>query len=82
MLTYIETAAHVFLHCYHFIDQCQPRLGSLSQIDHDMLELNENLLIDTLLCGNPKHNVLFNSEILMTSISYILSTKIFDGNLM
>ena len=74
--------AHFFLHCHNFIHQCQILLDSLSQIDHDILELNENLLIDTLLLGNPKYSALINSEILMTSISYILSSKRFDGNLM
>ena len=74
--------AHFFLHCHNFILQHQILLDSLSQIDHDILELNENLLIDTFMLGNPKYSALINSEILMTSISYTLSSKRFDGSLM
>ena len=35
-----------------------------------------------MLSGNPKFSVLVNSEILMTSTSYISSTMTFDGNSM
>ena len=52
--------------------QRQTLLGSLSQTDHDILKLDENLVTDTLLFGNPKNRVSINSEILMTSIFYIL----------
>ena len=62
--------------------QRQTLLGSLSQTDHDILKLDENLVTDTLLFGNPKNRVSINSEILMTSIFYILWTNRFDGNLM
>ena len=61
--------------------QRQTLLGSLSQTDHDILKLDENLVTDTLLFGNPKNRVSINSEILMTSIFYILWTNRFDGNL-
>ena len=56
-------------------------MDSFSQIDHDILKLNENL-IDTMLFGYPKQSVSVNSEILTTSISYVLSVQRFDGNLM
>ena len=46
---------------------------SLPQIGHDILKLNESLLIDTLSFGNPIYNALINSEILMTCISYIFA---------
>ena len=46
-----------------------------------MLKLNENFLIDRLLFGNPKYSFSINSEILMTSISYILLTKRFNESL-
>lgn len=32
-------------------------LDSVSQIDHEILKLNENLLIDNLLVGNPKYSI-------------------------
>ena len=62
--------------------QRQTLWDSLSQIFPDILKLNENVLIDTLLFGNPKVSDLVNSKILMTSTSYISSTMRFDGNLM
>ena len=68
----IKTTAHFFLHCHNFMHQRQTLLGSLSQTDHDILKLDENLVTDTLLFGNLKNRVSINSEILMTSIFYIL----------
>ena len=62
-------------------NQNQTLLDSFSQIDHDILKLNENL-IDAMLFRYPKQSVSVNSETLTTSISYVLSVKRFDGNLM
>lgn len=77
----LETTAHVSLHCYNFMHQRETTLDNLSQVVHDILKLNENLQIDTLLFGDPKCSVSINSEILLTSISYILLPKRFDGSL-
>ena len=62
-------------------NQHQTLLDSFSQIDHNILKLNENL-IDTMLFGYLKKKFSVNSEILTTSFSYVLSVKRFDGNLM
>ena len=66
-----ETMAHFFLHCHNFMHQCQTLLECLSQTGHDISELNENLLTDILLFGNPKYGVSISCNILMTTISYI-----------
>ena len=54
----------------------QTFFDSLSQIDHVVHKLHENLVI------NPNYIVLVNSEILMTTISNILSKNRLHGNLM
>ena len=33
--------------------KCQTLMDSLSEIDHDTSKLNKNVLIDTLMFGNP-----------------------------
>ena len=53
----IEIIAHFFLHFHNLMYQHQTLLDSISQIDYDILKLNENLVIDTFLFGNPKYSV-------------------------
>ena len=61
----------------------QTLLNILSQIDHGIFKLNENLSIDTLLFGNPRYSVfVVNCKILITTISYILPTMRYDGYLL
>ena len=60
----------------------QTFFDSLPQIDHIIHKLHENRVINTLLFGNPNYIVLVNSEILMTTISNILSKNRLHGNLM
>ena len=69
----IKTMDHFFLHCLNFIHQRQFLLDSLSQIDHDILKLND-LLIDTVIRKSPKYSVSINSKI------FLITTKTFDGN--
>ena len=45
----IKTRAYFFLHCHNFMHQRQTLLESLSQVVHDILRLNENLLTDRCL---------------------------------
>lgn len=77
----IETTVQYFLHCHNYNHQRQILLDSLLNIDTDPPNLNENLLTDMLLFGNPKYNSSLNYKILTASISYILSTKRFEKSL-
>ena len=77
----IETTVHFFLHCQNYTFQRITLMDSLSKIDLDLTDLNENLLTEVLLFGHPKYSKSVHSEILMASISYILFTKRFGENL-
>ena len=50
----IETTVHFFLHCHNFMHQYA--------FDQYILKLNENLIIDKLLFGNPKYSVSIDSD--------------------
>ena len=73
-----ETVTHYFLRCPNFTQQRIYLMNELNKIDPNLLLVNENLLLLTLLYGNTQFNDDLNSRILLLTIEFIHSSKRFD----
>ena len=56
-------------------------LDSVSQIDHEILKLHENLLIDNLLVGNPKYSISVKEVVVRICFSKKVFLKTYLYNL-
>ena len=56
-------------------------LSTINNIDCGLLDLTETVLIKTLLLGNCSVDAQTNTQILNTTIEYILTTKRFEESL-
>ena len=63
-----ETITHYFLRCPNFTQQRIYLMNELNKIDPNLLLVNENLLLLTLLYGNTQFNDDLNSRILYLTI--------------
>ena len=50
-------------------------MNDLKIIDENILRLSENSLVQLLLFGDPKYNLIDNYHILNTSINFVLRSK-------
>ena len=78
----IESTEHFFLHCLNFDEERQDLFNNLNDIDRNLVLLPSSELVTILLYGKASFNNVSNFQILSSSISFILSTKRFDGNLL
>ena len=78
----IESTEHFFLHCLNFDEERQDLFNNLNDIDCNLVSLPSSELVSILLYGKASFNNVSNFKILSSSISYILSTKRYDGNLL
>ena len=77
----VESNVHFFLHCQNFSNERQILLNNLSNIDIDIANFNDNNLVELLLYGSSLFDDRTNNAILTLTISFILATKRFEGNL-
>ena len=78
----IESTEHFFLHCLNFDEERQDLFNNLNDIDRNLVLLPSSELVTILLYGKASFNNVSNFKILSSSISFIMSTKRFDGNLL
>ena len=76
-----EDTKHFFLRCQHFSTFRTTLLDELNTIEPNLLFLNENDFIETLLFGNSNFSNEINHRILKCTISYLKNTTRFDGEL-
>ena len=75
----VESTIHYFLHCPQI--ERHTLLNTISQIDNSnesSNDSNESNLIQHLLFGDPSKDTETNTEILNTTVNYVLTTKRFD----
>ena len=75
---HIESTVYFFLHCPNFITQRQTLLNKLKSINASIMAENENSVVRTLLFGRPDFNYSTNKEIINATISFILTTELFN----
>ena len=76
-----ETLNHLFLHSPWFIHNRQKPLLKIERIIHDIFSKTDTSITSTLLFSNPSFSVELNTNIINSSIDYILSTKWFESTL-
>ena len=79
--TETQTTEHFFLHCPVFVTERQKHLVNIYSKNFSSQNLNEESMIDILLCGCDKFNERDDKEILLHTINYIKSTKRFERRL-
>ena len=57
-------------------------MNDLKIIDENISRLPENSLVQLLLFGDPKYNLILKYHILNASISFILKSERFKGSIM
>ena len=77
-----ETTCHFFLRCQSFSNERQKFCDNVYRIDALIKNLNEESLIDVLLCGLYRFNDSKNKQILLHKICYIQTTKRFEDFLL
>ena len=74
----IEPTAHFLLHCPEFVNKICTLLSTMGNITYKLLGNTESVLTQTLLFGNASFNINDDTQILITTINFLLLTKIFD----
>ena len=77
----LKDTNHFFLRCLNFSTLRTTLLDELNTIEPNLVFLNENDFIETLLFGNSNFSCEINYRILMCTISYVKNTTRFDGEL-
>ena len=78
----VESTIHFFLHCHFFDKFRQILLETVGKIIKDISHLNDDLLVNQWMYGNPSYSFEENNEIINTSLKYVLDTDRFSGPLM
>ena len=71
----IESTAHFLLVCPTYITERRTFLGTIENIDNNLLDLGEPVLIKTLLFGSNSFDTDAYTNVPNTTNEYILSTK-------
>ena len=77
----IDTSSHFLLHCPNCSNERMTLLKKTKNVNYGILELNETIIIKTLLIGDSSLSDSTNSLILNSSIEYVIATKKFDGQI-
>ena len=74
----IESLSHFFLHCHQIIDICAAFLDDLQSVDINIPGFSSNEFMDLLFYESPNFNFIQNSNILSSSISFIIESERFS----
>ena len=77
-----ESNSHFFLRYHNYFTLRVELINDLKIIDENILRLSENFLVQLLLFGDPKYNLIDNRQILNASINFILKSERFKGSIM
>ena len=71
----VESTTHYFLHCHNLVNFRNTLLNKLNSISCDISNCSDRSLTKLILYGNPKFSLQQNSDIINTSIEYIIIQK-------
>ena len=74
----IESLSHFFLHCHQIINICAALLDDLQSVDINIPGFSSNEFMDLLFYESPNFNFIQNSNILSSSISFIIESETFS----
>ena len=74
----IESLSHFFLHCHQIINICAAFLDDLQSVDINIPGFSSNEFMDLLFYESPNFNFIQNSNILSSSISFIIESERFS----
>ena len=77
----VESTAHFFLHCHHYLNIRAKLLNSLEVIDTILHKLSKEQLTRVLLYGFSQFDQNQNRNVLNSSIDYIVESKRFESSL-
>ena len=76
----VESVSHFFLHCHYYSNIHSTLLNELQSIDLNLLNQEDDIVVEVLLYGSTKFN---NQNFrLLSSVDYILKSKIFSSSLL
>ena len=78
----IETPCHYLVSCTIFDAERNTLLNNVRQIARSILNLNHSQITHVLLYGDSSLKIETNTEILNSTMNYILSTKRFEGSIL
>ena len=78
----IETPCHYLISCPIFDAERNTLLNNMRQIAPSILNLNHSQITHVLLYGDSSLKIETNTEILNSTMNYILSTKRFEGSIL
>ena len=71
-----------FLHCYYYSNIRSTLLNELQSIDINLLNQEDDIVVEVLLCGSTIFNTNQNFRLLSSSIDYMLKSERFSGSLL
>ena len=74
----VESTAHFFLRCHHFSVLRLALFDKIRLIDNQILNQSDEFITRVILFGDKKYNSITNSDIINSSIEYIIDSKRFD----
>ena len=74
----IESLSHFFLHCHQIINICAAFLDDLQSVDINIPGFSSSEFMDLLFYESPNFNFIQNSNILSSSISFIIESERFS----
>ena len=77
----IETSSHYLLHCPDYLQERMTLLNTVSCIAPNIFDFNNDQLSEILLYGKEGLDNNNNTNILDTTINYLIETKRFDAQL-
>ena len=77
----IETSCHYLLHCSLYTNERLALLNIIQGIDKSILELTDSHIVEVLLYGRKFLDISSNTNILNTTIDFLLETKRFEERL-
>ena len=78
----IETPCHYLISCLIFDAERNTLLGNIRQIAPRILNLNQSQITHILLYDDSSLKNEANTEILKSTMNYIISTKRFEGSIL
>ena len=76
-----KSTIHFFLHCHHYTDIRKVLFNKIKSIDEIIIVFPDEMLVKTILFGDPKYNSSRNLELLNAAVKYILDSNRFSISL-
>ena len=77
-----ESTIQFFLRCQNFTDLCECLMNEIIKTDSSIYTVNKKYFTKSLLYGDGRYDGKINKSIILASIKFIFSSKLFDEQLM